>query len=405
MEKACPNWRKKVYNILYTCLHNKVILAVGMSFLMTSFLYVYSAKLPVQYHITYKGSQPYVFVFEQKYSVNRTEKRILLWTKFHFDYNWVKHVREILNTSCDFKCSVTTDRAAIKDVDAVVFHLLDMYVWETPPTYRAPHQVWVVYSAEPPPHLHYTGRSFIYSRYAFNWTLSFRKDATVFAPYGHAAPLNRNAAEKNKKALANKNYAQGKTKMSYAMISNCVDDAGRFSFVTKLKQYTPIDMYGRCGNLTCPRNSTCSEMLKPYKFTITFENSNCKGYISEKFWNTLSWENIPIVNWIPEQVPDDAPPKSYINVYDFKSMHDLANYLDYLDKNDTAYNSYFDWHKTHYIVHGGTMWNQFCYLCKALHNDSIPAQVVDYQSWWSDDTCREWTITSVITRRIKNYFM
>jgi hypothetical protein len=233
----------------------------------------------------------------------------------------------------------------------------------------------------------------MYSRYTFNWTLSFRKDATVFAPYGHAAPLDLTTTKVKRKELANKNYAARKTKMTYAMISNCVDDAGRFSYIKKLRQYTPIDLYGRCGNLTCPRNNTCGEMLEPYKFAIAFENSNCKGYISEKFWNGLMRESIPIVNWIPEQVPSDAPPKSYINVYDFQSMSELAKYLDYLNKNDSEYNSYFEWRKTHRVVHGGTMWNQFCYLCRALHNDSIPAQVVDYQSWWSDDTCKEWSVS------------
>ena len=38
---------------------------------------------------------------------------------------------------------------------------------------------------------------------------------------------------------------------------------------------------------------------------------------------------------------DAFPPKSYINVLDFKSVEDLANYLKYLDNNDTAYNEYF----------------------------------------------------------------
>lgn len=388
----CGRYRRGVYHALQRFMNSRVILTIGVTFVITSSLYLFTQQLPVRYEITLLGSKPHVFVFDQKYAINRTERRILLWTRFHFDIDWDNHVREILNTSCHYKCSVTTDRSAIRDVDAVVFHLLDMYFWEPPPTYRAPHQVWVVYSAEPPPHVYYTGRSLMYSKYIFNWTLSFRKDATVFAPYGHAEPFT--GEDLKKKQPVNKNYAEGKTKMTYAVISNCVDDAGRFSYVKKLSRYTPIDLYGRCGNLICPRNSSCSEILKPYKFAITFENSNCKGYISEKFWNGLFRASIPIVNWIPEQVPDDAPPKSYINVHDFKSMRDLANYLDYLDKNDTEYNSYFHWHQTHHVVHGSTMWNQFCYLCQALHNQSSPAQVVDYPAWFADDTCKQWTVGS-----------
>jgi len=36
-----------------------------------------------------------------------------------------------------------------------------------------------------------------------------------------------------------------------------------------------------------------------------------------------------------------APPKSYINIMDFKNVKKLVDYLKYLDKNDTAYNEYF----------------------------------------------------------------
>ena len=37
------------------------------------------------------------------------------------------------------------------------------------------------------------------------------------------------------------------------------------------------------------------------------------------------------------------PPRSYINVEDFDSPKDLADFLQYLDKNATAYNQYHAW--------------------------------------------------------------
>lgn len=37
------------------------------------------------------------------------------------------------------------------------------------------------------------------------------------------------------------------------------------------------------------------------------------------------------------------PPSGYINVLDFKSPKDLAEYMLYLDKNTTAYNAFFKW--------------------------------------------------------------
>ncbi|KAH9278309.1 Alpha-(1,3)-fucosyltransferase 6 [Echinococcus granulosus] len=53
---------------------------------------------------------------------------------------------------------------------------------------------------------------------------------------------------------------------------------------------------------------------------------------------------IPIVlGAFKDDYESSLPPHSYINVDDYKSIHDLANYLLYLDKNDTAYAAYFAW--------------------------------------------------------------
>ncbi len=53
---------------------------------------------------------------------------------------------------------------------------------------------------------------------------------------------------------------------------------------------------------------------------------------------------IPIVMGAPkEDYLAMLPPNSYINVDDFKTIKELTDYINYLDKNDTAYASYFAW--------------------------------------------------------------
>ena len=45
-----------------------------------------------------------------------------------------------------------------------------------------------------------------------------------------------------------------------------------------------------------------------------------------------------------------APPHSFINVQDFSSTKELANYLEEVNKNDTLFASYFWWKEHYYQV-------------------------------------------------------
>ena len=63
-----------------------------------------------------------------------------------------------------------------------------------------------------------------------------------------------------------------------------------FNVFQELRKYISVDIFGACGQKEkCPRDSEqCfRDIERSYKFYLSFENSFCKEYITEKFWKTL----------------------------------------------------------------------------------------------------------------------
>ena len=60
-----------------------------------------------------------------------------------------------------------------------------------------------------------------------------------------------------------------------------------------------------------------------------------------------------------------VPPRSFIHVEDFKTPKDLANYLLFLDRNDTAYREYLSW-RSEYEIQNPSQ-SGFCQMCQRLH--------------------------------------
>jgi alpha-1,3-fucosyltransferase len=325
---------------------------------------------------------------------NTTDKRIVLWTDY-FDQTSASWAAEIATglSSCEHRCTVATDKDRIQDYDAVVFHLNN--IWKSPlPSYRRSDQVWILMNYEPLPFAHVHGWQAAYaSEHNFNWTFWYRRDATIFAPYGSFEPQSMDS----KVNYSNLTYIpKDKSRMVSMVSSNCYSDSRRYRMADELRQYVSVDTFGACGDKSCPRhNARCQNTLRKYRFHLAFENSFCRDYITEKFFDALDRDQIPIVNWKYKANADLVPAGSYVNVFDFPDMKSVAEHLINVSRNTSLYNSYFEWRR-HYTLTCDQPWRSACSWCKvcaALHNSTIPAQDVhDLKSWIEDDICLPGTV-------------
>ena len=152
-----------------------------------------------------------------------------------------------------------------------------------------------------------------------------------------------------------------------------------------MKKLVDVDIYGKCGKLKCSREkeSDCYQMVEEtYKFYLSFENSVCDDYVTEKFFNVLRYNVIP-VTYSGANFTAIAPPHSNINTLDFKSVTQLSKYLLKVASDDELYASYFWWKDFYEVRNSGKDLSQsFCELCKSLHQDKTTKVYSDLVKWW-----------------------
>ena len=123
------------------------------------------------------------------------------------------------------------------------------------------------------------------------------------------------------------------------------------------------------------------------------ENSYCDHYVTEKYYqNGLLNGLIPIVlggaDYRDNQVVLNH---SYINLEDFDSLENLANYLKYLANNKTAFNEYFWWRNRYEIKRH----SKACAICKRLWESEMADKLVldnDYNSMTGQNLSTFWNV-------------
>ena len=300
----------------------------------------------------------------------RRSKVILFWDKFYARedfYYGLGFKTPFLTHKCSvYNCELTNNRSRLDESDVVVVSYMNPI--KNIPEKRKVEQEWIGVIIESPanisPDSHTNG--LIHSM------ISFRRDSQFLSHYAYESELVWGL---NAEFNETEDFLKKKPDFAAAIISNCHDKVNRLQYIEQMKKYAPVDVYGLCG-IPCPNqfmNGTsagwdnCKEVISErYKFYLAFENSFCKDYITEKFFIALRYNIIPVVMGIGDY-HEHIPKSGFINVLDFKSPKELTDYLLYLSKNATAYNSYFKWKRFVKREPRGVIAHEICDICIKAH--------------------------------------
>ena len=320
-------------------------------------------------------------------SVQPRNKLILMWTKNFDDRVWPGLPAGVLpcaKYNIHGSCRITYDKKEYEHSDLVIFHGRgsDFKPNNLPDrSQRSPQQRWAYYCRESPVHSGYTAtgepsesRRFL-NGLQFNWTMTYMLNSDIENRY-YRIVLGRHDGSPNE------HYFK-RDKMAAAVLRNCKED--RLHYIQELQKYMEVDIYGGCGTHRCPISGDCFAMLKKsYRFYLSFENSLCKDYVTEKLYrNALMHNMLPVViNGGDMSNPTVAPPGCCIKASDFKGAKELAEFIKKVASNSTLYNRYFKWHSK-YAVQEEARVDVLCRACHKLYTDSMTnVYYRDFYSWY-----------------------
>ena len=295
--------------------------------------------------------------------------------KFGAAWGFQKH----LNGCPELKsrCVYTADRSQYRDADVLLFHMRDSFQL---PRHRPPFQKWVLALKESPMH---TYVNFDKHRWLFNITMTYKRSSDVPWEYGHCYAKNEMEVHTNN---PERNLAAGKKHLIGWFVTNCGAHSRRQRYVHELMKHINVHKYGCGDKYSCPKSkkNLCDKMLNTsYKFYLSFENSLCEDYVTEKTFRILALNVVPVVLG-HSNYSDMLPPHSFIDVRDYESPKELADYLTMLSKNCTLYNEYFRWRKTYTCKDNRA--NGACRLCEFTLQELHRIRTVDIKQFWSRET-------------------
>ncbi|XP_003373831.1 transmembrane and coiled-coil domain-containing protein 4 [Trichinella spiralis] len=271
------------------------------------------------------------------------------------------------NCSFNYDCIASNDKRLLSVSSAVIFELRDVQLSSIFLPKR-PDQIFIFYSREAPPQLF---APTLGVGNFFDHSVTYMPISWFHCPYGMVVKKKKKKSESSGEESSTRREQQpnNRTRLAFWIASKCSTHSGREWLVERLARYIPIDTYGACGTLPLTREAFDHDqqrsLAKLYKFRIVFENTVCRHYMTERFFEALIDGSVPVVLRRADYEPI-APEHSFIAVDDFHSAQQLADYLNFLHTNPRQYEKYHQWTRSSRVE---LVPSCVCNLCLAIKEE------------------------------------
>lgn len=140
--------------------------------------------------------------------------------------------------------------------------------------------------------------------------------------------------------------------------------------------YFQVDIYGACGTRISLKD--LSERLnKDYLFYLSFENSFCKDYITEKFFSYAKYDVVLVVRGganYDRLLPNDT----FIDASKFKTARELTEYLLNVSRSEEIYTKYLKNKDKYEVLFDAQKTQSVCKLCSMVGDPDLN------RKWYSD---------------------
>ncbi|KAH3741711.1 3-galactosyl-N-acetylglucosaminide 4-alpha-L-fucosyltransferase FUT3-like [Dreissena polymorpha] len=276
------------------------------------------------------------------------------------------------------RCLLTYNKELFSEARAVIFngHVLG---YKQTSQVRHKDQLWVWWSNAPPSNYFQNGDRWTYPPYreGFNLTMTYHHGSDIIMPFG-AITVSDVTQPLDWFAVADKKYKDA----VFIETNSCFARSERGEYIETLKLYINIEIFhaNDCHDSRkvwhCASrhySDACYDIINEYKFYLAFEDALCEDYVTDQFFKHYNYNVIIVtrtgnVNNSTRKILKDA---TYINADDFRSAHELGEYLQELGRDMKRYANILETKsRTKSVPFSSTYQNALCDLC--AHVRKVP---------------------------------